>query len=91
MSEEKLCCCNHKPVCVKCQVELRNRMSGVGVLDIAQFGPYKVWDADLYYCPSCGFEVVIGFGVHAIAHHHEEGFTETLNRYRARTRLIESR
>ena len=62
---------NHRPVCVKCQVEMRPEKNGIGVLDMADFGPYKIWDADKWKCPKCAIEVIIGFGQQAIAEHYE--------------------
>ena len=64
----------HRPVCTKCQLEMRPEKNGVGVLDMADFGPYQLWDADSYKCPNCQFEIVVGFGQVPVAHHHEEGF-----------------
>ena len=46
---------NHKPVCVKCERELKPERNGVGCLDMADFGPCAVWDSDLWKCPTCGF------------------------------------
>jgi len=53
---------NHKPVCAKCSKDMYPKKNGVGVLDHAVFGPYQVWDADLWGCHECGAEVVLGFG-----------------------------
>ena len=73
---------NHRPVCVKCRTEMRPETNGVGLLDMAEYGPYKVWDADLYKCPTCSYEIVTGFGVDAISHHIDEDFDHTVNGYR---------
>ncbi len=78
----------HRPVCVKCRVDMRPEMNGVGLLDMAAFGPYKVWDADLWKCPECGVEVVVGAGQHAIAHHNDGNFDKVCAGYRQRTLLI---
>lgn len=51
----------HAPVCRKCQREFRPQTIGVRVLDMAEFGPYKLWMADVYQCPVCGAEIVYGF------------------------------
>jgi len=69
----------HKPVCVKCQCELRPKTNGVGLLDMynpsdkAEPQPYQIWDADLWACPRCGYELITGFGSRPIAEHWEEG------------------
>lgn len=62
----------HRPVCKKCNCELRPETNGVGVLDMAKFGPCDLWDADLWKCPKCGIEVVGGFGNSPISGHWEE-------------------
>jgi len=78
----------HRPVCVKCQVDMKPEKNGVGLLDMAEFGPYKVWDADLWKCPECGCEVVVGTGMHAVSHHHDDNFDKICNGYRRYTQLI---
>lgn len=32
----------HRPVCPKCHVELRPERNGVGILDMANFGPHAL-------------------------------------------------
>ena len=78
----------HRPVCVKCNCELRPEKNGVGVLEMADFGPYQVFDADLWKCPKCGLEVVGGFGCGPIAAHYEETFQRVVDGYKARGLLI---
>ena len=58
---------NHKPVCVKCNREMKPERNGVGCLDMTDFSPYAVWDSDLWKCPTCGYEILVGFGKDAIA------------------------
>jgi len=83
--------CNwHMPVCVKCSVNMRCEKNGVEVLDIASFGPYKIWAADKYKCPKCGNEVVVGFAREGIEH-FEEGFQELVENARNHTQVIEVR
>ena len=81
---------NHRPVCVKCQVELTPEKNGVGLLDMASFGPYKIREADLWKCPSCDYEIVIGFGQEAIAEHYQEEFQTHMDWYQDKSRLITS-
>ena len=50
-----------KLVCVNCQTELKAECNDTIVVETASFGPYKVWSADLWKCPGCGFEIVAGF------------------------------
>jgi len=54
-----------KATCVKCAVYLRPQKNDVRVVETAQRDfrtPYAIWNADLWRCPSCGLEVVLGFG-----------------------------
>ena len=61
-----------KLVCVKCECELRPEINGVGVIETASFGPYKIWHADLWQCPGCGIAIVAGFGQQPIVEHFED-------------------
>jgi len=82
---------NHRPVCVKCQVEMRPEKNGVGVLDMANFGPYKIWEADKWRCPECGYEVIAGFGKEAIAEHYQDSFGRIVEVYKEQRNLVKSR
>ncbi len=78
----------HRPVCVKCNCELHPERNGVGILDMAKFGPAEVFDADLWKCPKCGLEVVGGFGSRPIALHFEDAFQKVVDEYKAHSLLI---
>lgn len=64
----------HRPVCPECECELRPERNGWGVLDMADFGPCALYDADLWKCPKCGKKVIGGFGLGPMARHSDEGF-----------------
>ena len=81
----------HRPVCPKCHCELRPETNGVGILDMADWGPYELYDADLWKCPSCGVEVVGGFGLNPIAQHYESAFQTLTDGYRVKGLLIENK
>jgi hypothetical protein len=81
----------HRPVCNKCHCELRPETNGVGVLDMADWGPAELYDADLWKCPSCGIEVVGGFGHSAIASHFESEFKNVVEGYRKKGLIIENK
>jgi hypothetical protein len=49
-------------VCAKCQRFMRCERNGVLVVVMSGDDPYKVFSADLWKCPSCGAEVIGGFG-----------------------------
>ena len=72
----------HKPVCVKCQVEMKVGKVGIWVLDKASFGDYKLTSADMHECPKCGYQIVTSFAEVSM-HHHEEGFAELVEKIRA--------
>ena len=80
----------HRPVCVKCKCELHPERNGVGVLDMADYDPYELYDADLWKCPNCGYEIVGGFGYNAISAHYEADFQAQIDRYKNRDLLIEN-
>jgi DNA-directed RNA polymerase subunit RPC12/RpoP len=74
-------------VCAKCEnkyvprttgLEMKPEKNGVYVIEMADFGPYKVWMADLWICPKCGHKVIGGFAVHPIREHYQDGFKEIL-------------
>lgn len=70
-------------VCVKCQVKLKPERTGVHVVETFGRGsnePYKLWAADLWKCPDCGFEVVAGFGGNNYAEHFEADFSKLLEK-----------
>ena len=71
----------HRPVCVKCCCELRPEKNGFGVLDMNDNGPYELWDADMWKCPKCGYEVVGGFAVGPISRHFEDDFGRCITAY----------
>ena len=63
-------------ICVKCQVELRPKKNGIDAVEMGTAGPLTVTCADLWYCPSCGYELIIGFAKKPFSQHFEEGFKE---------------
>lgn len=66
--------------CVPCQTYLRPRKNDIYVLETMSDGvtPYKVWNADLWECPDCAHQVILGYGLHEIAVKHEPGFPDWL-------------
>jgi hypothetical protein len=38
---------------------------------MADFGPYKLWTADLWKCPRCGVEIISGYSQRGIEDHEE--------------------
>ena len=75
-----------KPICVMCQREYKCEKNGVRALE--HFSEedeaiYKIWSSDKWKCPSCGHEILYGFGLEPIAEHYQDDFTAKL--FNART------
>ncbi len=51
------------------------------------WGPYKLWRADLYICPSCGTKVVTGFAANPFAEHFEDRYKEQAEKYPPQLRV----
>jgi len=70
----------HRPVCVKCKAELKPKKNSVLALGMASFGPASIWSADLWKCPRCGYEIIMGFAATALSCHYEPGFKDYLKK-----------
>ena len=67
-----------RPVhCVECETDFRPEKNGVWLVEVASFGPYKIWHADLWKCPKCGKEIISGYSTHS-TEHFEPGFSDLL-------------
>jgi len=67
--------------CVPCQTYLRPRKNEIVVLETDdKHRPYKIWLADLWECPDCGHQVILGYGLHHISEHYEPDFDRYLKR-----------
>lgn len=83
-----------KPICVKCERFYRPKKNGVFFIEsyptkpLAPPGratpefwlPYKVWSGDLWHCPDCGHELVVGTGMRAVSEKHMDGFMGWVDR-----------
>jgi hypothetical protein len=79
-----------KPICVSCGTFFKPLKCGIRVMEMMPKGegavagkagledwkPYKLWQADLYWCRSCGMEIVVGSGMNAIAERYMQQFDE---------------
>jgi len=65
-------------VCVTCQLQYEVEKQGIYVVEMAAFGAYKIWCADLHRCPKCGHRIIAGFADHRISEHYEPEFKELL-------------
>jgi len=73
--------------CVDCECDFKPEKNGVYLLEMADFGPYKLWNADLWKCPSCGREIISGYGKTPVASHHEEDFYTLLGKVQNSNKL----
>lgn len=59
-----------RPICVKCEIEMRPKKNGVTVEEFTEEGlSYKLWMGDLWECPICQASVIVGFGARSLAEH----------------------
>lgn len=66
-----------KIVCTNCQ-RLMTAQQAVTAIEMSDFGPYKLWAADLYICKGCNNEAVAGFADRAYAEHFQPHFAKAL-------------
>jgi len=56
-----------KPICVPWDGKSGKHSHG--------WTPYKVWVGDLWHCPDCHAQIIVGVGHSRLAEHYEPGFT----------------
>lgn len=84
--------CNyHRPVCVSCEVDMYPEKNGIGVLDMVDTDPYKLWSADMWQCPRCSYQIIIGFGHNPVSEHYMPGFGDKVARYREHEGVVPTR
>lgn len=49
--------------------------------------PYKLWNGDLWACPDCGHEIVVGVIGPPLAEHYEKNFAETVEQFPPRIQV----
>lgn len=82
-----------KPVCPACQCFYRPKTNGFSFVEGMPVGsaenirgkrkpeawkPYKLWNGDLWECPDCGAQVVVGCAPRPVAEHYQPGFTQAV-------------
>lgn len=91
-----------KPVCVPCQRFYRPKrngfyfLEGMPIVNGAKPGkaepglwtPYKLWVADLWHCPDCGAEIVVGAAPFPIAEHYQPDFLDKVEWFGAAGLLV---
>lgn len=84
-----------RPICVPCQRFYFPKKNGVAFTEGMQaisgarpgknpkgWKPYKLWMGDLWACPSCGTETIVGTGRDCIAEHYQEDFQSKLDSFK---------
>jgi hypothetical protein len=57
-----------QPACVPCERLMKCVQTGAFLEELKENGdPYKLWACDVFACPTCGREVVTGYGGEPIA------------------------
>jgi len=72
--------------CIQCKKFLRIVKNGVNIEEGMpnsrdEWGPYKLWKADLYECPECKVQLACGFGQGPIAEHFESDYAAMIEKY----------
>ena len=66
-------------VCVQCSTFLRPRKNDVCVhITMVDGRDYQLWQADLWECPDCSNQVILGYGAQNWAEHYEPDFKDML-------------
>ena len=68
-------------VCVPCKTFLRPRKNDVCVhITMDDGSNYQLWQADLWECPDCGTQSLLGYGANNWAEHYEPDFEDYLDK-----------
>lgn len=75
-----------RPTCVTCRRFFRPKKNSVCIeeglpLADGSWAPYKLWDADLWACPGCGAEIVVGYGLAPLSEHHLTTYQDDVARF----------
>lgn len=49
--------------------------------------PYKLWNSDLWECPDCGHQVIVGHAPNPASEHYEPDFTAQVASYGAELQI----
>jgi len=60
--------------CASCKTMLRPRTNEIYVAVESDGQAYQIWCADLWECPDCGTQIILGYGREPIAEHYEDKF-----------------
>jgi len=79
-----------KPICVPCRRFYRPKKNGypfiegmpngnrvkAGLAEPEKWKPYKLWNGDLWECPDCHAEIIVGAGRVPVAEHYQPDFNK---------------
>lgn len=92
-----------KPVCVPCQRFYRMKKGGYyflegmpkggerampGTAEPERWTRYKLWVGDLWGCPDCGAQIVVGVGLAPLGEHYQEDFLKKVDQLGADQLLV---
>jgi hypothetical protein len=91
-----------KPICVPCERFMRPKKLGYYFLEgmpthahdgsqgkhSAGWAPYKLWAGDLYHCPDCGAQTIVGTGRAPISEHYLDDFPRLVDELGAARLLV---
>jgi hypothetical protein len=75
-------------VCVHCEVELRCKTNGVLLVECATWGFMTIREADLWHCPTCQSETVLGCAPAQLYAHFEGDIVAEVKRREARGQRV---
>ena len=87
-----------KPVCVPCERFYRPKKNGLyfiegmpleghpepGLAEPEKWGPYKLWCGDLWECPTCKAQTIVGVAMQPIAEHYQPDFADRVTSFGAK-------
>jgi hypothetical protein len=65
-------------ICLKCKVAYKTKKGGIVVEEMAGFGSYQLWAADLKECPKCNHQIIAGFAKEPFSEHWKEGHAKSV-------------
>ena len=68
-------------ICALCELNMKQEYNGIYVEEHRGYNePYKIWLADLWQCPHCNYQIIIGFGEYPLVEHFEESLYKKLSK-----------
>ena len=64
--------------CASCKTMLRPRTNEIYVAVESDGQAYQIWCADLWECPDCGTQIILGYGQRPLSENYQDGFEKYL-------------